>query len=96
MPAWSSATASITTVVSGATAIAIPSPRTAIGARNVVQYGPSVPGSANSASPAAASAGPTVSIRRAPNRSMWPPTQRLSPPIRSVNGRNAAPASVAE
>ena len=55
-----------------------------------------MPGRANSAKPAAATSGPTVSGARAPWRSMSPPDQRDSPPMVSVNGRNAAPAMVAE
>ena len=48
------------------------------------------------ASPALAITGPSVSGSRAPYRSASPPDQRDSVAIRSVKGRNAAPASVAE
>ena len=55
-----------------------------------------MPGRANSANPAATTAGPIVSGPRAPKRWMSPPDQRDSPPMIRVKGRNAAPASVAE
>ena len=44
----------------------------------------------------AAIAGPIVSGSRAPNRSANPPDHRDSTPMTMVNGRNTAPASVAE
>src|ERR1700704_2269730 len=77
-PAWWLSTALITVVVSGATVIARPNPSTITAGKNVVQYGPPIPGRAYSATPKAAMAGPSVSGRRLPTRATRPPDHRDS------------------
>jgi len=66
-------TALITVVVSGATLVAMPSPRTTTAGKKVVQYDPPTAGRANSANAAAAISGPMMSGRRAPYRLTSPP-----------------------
>ena len=95
VPAWRCGTALITDVVSGATVIVIPTPRTTIGATSVRKE-PAMSAMASSAKPQAAMTGPMTSGRRAPKRSISPPDQRDSTAMIAVKGRNALPASVAE
>src|SRR5437773_2468364 len=95
-PAWRDGTALITKVVKGATVTTMPNPRVTIGTKKDIQYGDSASDSANRNNPTAAIAGPITSGRRAPKRSNNPPAQRDSAPMMMVNGRNAAPAAVAE
>ena len=64
--------------------------------KNVVQYEPLMSDLAYRTTPNVAMAGPTVSGSRLPRRATIPPDQRDRRNIRSGNGRNAAPASVAE
>src|SRR5271163_5339189 len=96
MPASLDGTASITAVVSGATLIAIPTPKTTTAGKNVLQYEPPIPGREKSAKPAAATSGPTVSGNRAPYRATSPPDQRESTKTNRISGSKAAPAWVAE
>ena len=56
----------MTAVVSGATVPDIPNPRTSMPGKNVVQYEPPVPGTANRAKPAAAIRGPMISAHLTP------------------------------
>ena len=64
--------------------------------KNVVQYDPPIPGTANSARPAAAITDPAVSGRRLPTLATRPPDHRERTNIRTGNGRRAPPAAVAE
>jgi hypothetical protein len=95
-PASLEGTASITAVVSGATLIAIPMPKTTTAGKNVLQYEPPIPGREKSAKPAAATTVPTVSGNLAPYRATSPPDQRESMKISRISGSSAAPAWVAE
>src|SRR6185369_293223 len=95
-PACSSPTELITVVVSGATVIDIPSPRTTTAGKKLVQKLGLTAGNVYSAKPTAAMIGPTVNGRRAPKRSIKPPDQRDNVNIITTNGSNEAPAAVAE
>src|SRR5678815_4619056 len=86
VPASSSETEFITVVVSGATLVAIPKPRTVIAGKKVVQYWPSVEGSAKRAKPIATIRDPNTRGRFAPYRSASPPDHRDSKNIRRMNG----------
>src|SRR5262249_60753460 len=94
-PTRPSSTAAITVLVSGATVTAIPVPTTTMAGKNVVQYEPPAPGSAQRRKPIAVITGPVTSGRRAPKRSISPPAQRDSPARMRANGRYAAPVVVA-
>src|ERR1700684_3437881 len=94
-PASREGTNSITAVVSGATLIAIPTPKTTTAGKNVLQYEPPIPGLRKSANPAAATNDPIVSGSFAPYRTTSPPDQRERTKINKIIGTRAAPASVA-
>src|SRR6202051_4932395 len=96
MPTSLDGTASITAVVSGATLIAIPMPKTTTAGKNVLQYEPPIPGLEKSAKPAAATSVPTVSGSLAPYRATCPPDQREGREDSRMSGSRAAPAWVAE
>src|SRR5579859_1886419 len=91
-PALFAGTDCITAVVSGATLMAIPTPRTATAGKKVVQYEPSLPDRRKSANPDAATKGPIISGSLAPYRATSPPDHRESIKISTIKGSNAAPA----
>src|SRR5262249_37473085 len=64
-PTRPSSTAAITVLVSGATVTAIPVPTTTMAGKNVVQYEPPAPGTAQRRNPTAVITGPATSGRRA-------------------------------
>ena len=93
-PACVRPAAVITVVVSGATVMPMPIASTTIGAKYATQY-ESPERTLKSASPSAATAGPTVSGIRCPMRSTRPPAQRDIRNRMIVNGRSDAPVCVA-
>ena len=95
-PAWCASTDPMTAVVSGATVVPIPSPRTTMPGKNVVQYGPPVAGRANRANPPPATSGPSTRGRRVPNRATTAPANGLIVATRTTRGRSEAPAEAAE
>jgi hypothetical protein len=96
IPACRRSTEPMTAAVSGATVKPIPNPRASTPGKNVAQYEPPVPGSANKPNPTVDRAGPTISGVRTPMRTASAPAQRLIVETRSTNGRSAAPAAAGE
>src|SRR5918993_1072850 len=86
----------IAVVVSGAMTNDIPSPSTTTAGKNVVQYEPSVPGTAKRTKPVAATSGPMMSGNLAPYRVTKPPAPREIRNVMMTNGTNELPAAVAE
>ena len=86
IPIWRSATPLTTAVVRGATVIAIPSPRTIIGGRNI-QYAVAPAALPSNAKPTPAIAGPSIKGARVPKRSAKPPDQRDNSARITVKGR---------
>ena len=93
-PAWRSSSIDvITVVVSGATVVAMPRPRTSRPGKYADQYVPPLWRSASSAKPPPAMIGPTISSGREPMRSASAPVNRDSSDIVATIGSSAAPAS---
>ena len=95
VPAKWVATEFMTVVVSGATVIPIPTPKTKIAGKKVVQYFPGLsvrPMNEWIKNPIATRDGPTISGIRGPILSTSFPDHRDIPAIRSTKGKKAKPA----